>query len=107
MDELTEDDLVRILQEPKNALVKQFAKLLSLDGVALEITEDACSELAMLALRKGTGARALRSLLERLMRDIMFEVPTSDDIGGITITRAVVRGEETPLVTRRPSKKAA
>ena len=107
MDELTEDDLVRILQEPKNALVKQFAKLLSLDGVALEITQDACSELAMLALRKGTGARALRSLLERLMRDIMFEVPTSDDIGGITITRAVVRGEETPLVTRRPSKKAA
>jgi ATP-dependent Clp protease ATP-binding subunit ClpX len=107
MDELTEDDLVRILREPRNALVKQFTKLLSLDGVALEVTEEACRELATLALRKGTGARALRSLLERLMRDIMFEVPTSDDIGGITITRAVVRGEEPPLVTCRPSKRAA
>ena len=107
MDELTEDDLVRILLEPRNALVKQFAKLLALDGVALEVTQDACRELATLALRKGTGARALRSLLERLMRDIMFEVPTSDDVGGITITRAVVRGEEPPLVTRRPAKKAA
>ena len=107
MDELTEEDLVRILREPKSALVKQFAKLLALDGVALEVTPDACRELATLALRKGTGARALRSLLERLMRDIMFEVPTSDDIGGITITRAVVRGEEPPLITRRPSERAA
>ncbi len=107
MDELTEDDLVRILQEPRNALVKQFAKLLALDGVTLEITNDACRELATLALRKGTGARALRSLLERLMRDIMFEVPTSDDIGGITISRAVVRGEEAPILTRRPAEKAA
>jgi len=107
MDELTEDDLVRILQEPKNALVKQFAKLLALDGVTLEITNEACRELATLALRKGTGARALRSLLERLMRDIMFEVPTSDDIGGITISRAVVRGEEAPILTRRPAEKAA
>ncbi len=107
LDELSEDDLVRILVEPKNALVKQFTKLLSLDGVSLEITPDACRELAAQALKKGTGARALRSLLERLMRDVMFDVPTSDDVSGITINRAVVRGESVPLVTHRPAAEAA
>jgi ATP-dependent Clp protease ATP-binding subunit ClpX len=107
LDELSEDDLVRILVEPKNSLVKQFTKLLSLDGVSLEITPDACHELAAQALKKGTGARALRSLLERLMRDVMFEVPSSDDVAGITINRAVVRGESTPLITRRTSAEAA
>jgi ATP-dependent Clp protease ATP-binding subunit ClpX len=107
LDELSEDDLVRILVEPKNSLVKQFTKLLSLDGVSLEVTPDACRELAALAIKKGTGARALRSLLERLMRDIMFEVPTSEDVAGITINRAVVRGESTPLITRRPAAAAA
>ncbi|HRI12583.1 MAG TPA: ATP-dependent Clp protease ATP-binding subunit ClpX [Verrucomicrobiota bacterium] len=107
LDELTEDDLVRILVEPKNSLVKQFTKLLSLDGVALEITSDAGRELAAQAIKKGTGARALRSLLERLMRDVMFDVPTSDDIGGITIHGAAVRGESPPLVHRRPAAAAA
>lgn len=107
LDELSEDDLVRILVEPKNSLVKQFTKLLSLDGVSLEITPDAGRELAIQALKKGTGARALRSLLERLMRDIMFEVPTSDEVSGITINRAVVRGESMPLVTHRPAAAAA
>ena len=107
LDELSEDDLVRILVEPKNSLVKQFTKLLSLDGVSLEVTPDACRELAAQAIKKGTGARALRSLLERMMRDIMFEVPTSEDVAGITINRAVVRGESTPLITRRPAAAAA
>jgi ATP-dependent Clp protease ATP-binding subunit ClpX len=107
LDELSEEDLVRILVEPKSSLVKQFTKLLSLDGVSLEITPDACHELAAQALKKGTGARALRSLLERLMRDVMFEVPSSDDVAGITINRGVVRGESTPLITRRPSAEAA
>ncbi|MBN9690301.1 MAG: ATP-dependent Clp protease ATP-binding subunit ClpX [Verrucomicrobia bacterium] len=107
LDELSEDDLVRILVEPKNSLVKQFTKLLSLDGVSLEVTPDACRELSAQAIKKGTGARALRSLLERLMRDIMFEVPTSEDVAGITINRAVVRGESPPLITRRPAAAAA
>jgi len=107
LEELSEDDLVRILVEPKNSLVKQFAKLLSLDGVSLEVTPDACRELAAQAIKKGTGARALRSLLERLMRDTMFEVPTSDDVAAITINRAVVRGESTPLISRRPAARAA
>jgi len=107
LDELAADDLVRILTEPKNALVKQFAKLFALDGVELEVTPDACKELAAQAIKKGTGARALRSLLERLMRDLMFEVPTSDDVAGITINRAVVLGEAAPLIRRRPEAAAA
>ena len=107
LDELTEDDLVRILTEPRNALVKQFVKLFSLDGVELQITPDACRELAAEAIKKGTGARALRSLLERLMRDLMFEVPTSSDVAGITINRAVVRGEAAPLIRRRTEAAAA
>ncbi|MEN9675481.1 MAG: ATP-dependent protease ATP-binding subunit ClpX [Verrucomicrobiota bacterium] len=107
LDELAEDDLVRILTEPKNALVKQFAKLFSLDGVDLQITPDACRELAAEAIKKGTGARALRSLLERLMRDLMFEIPTSTDVAGITINRAVVRGESLPLIRRRTEAAAA
>ena len=107
LDELTEEDLVRIMMEPKNSLVKQFTKLLLLDGVSLEITLDACRELAAKAIKKGTGARALRSLMEQLMRDIMFEVPTSNDISAITINSAVVRGESEPIMVRRPTAEAA
>jgi len=107
LDELSEDDLVRILTEPKHSLVKQFAKLLSFDGVELTITPDACRELAAQAIKKGTGARALRSLLEKVMRDLMFEVPTADDVAAITITRAVVRGEAAPLVRHKTEAVAA
>jgi ATP-dependent Clp protease ATP-binding subunit ClpX len=107
LDELTEEDLVRILTEPKNALVKQFAKLFSLDGVELNVTPDACRELAAEAIKKGTGARALRSLLERLMRDLMFEIPTSADVAGITVNSATVRGEAPPLIRRRTEAAAA
>ncbi len=107
LDELTEDDLVHILTEPRSALVKQFSKLLSIDGVELVITPDACRELALQAIKKGTGARALRSLLERVMRDMMFDVPSSGDIAGITVNRAVVRGESPPLIRRKTEAAAA
>ncbi len=107
LDELSEADLVRILTEPKSALVKQFAKLLSLDGVTLTVTPDAVGELAALAIRKGTGARALRGILERLMRDVMFEIPSSEEIAGVTINRSVVLGESPALLQTRPSSVAA
>lgn len=107
LDELTEAHLVRILTEPKNALVKQFAKLLSFDGVSLDITPDACQELAAQALRKGTGARALRSLLERVMRDVMFDIPTAEGVASVTINRSVVRGELKPLIHCKPDEAAA
>ena len=73
--ELTEDQLVSILTEPKNALTKQYAKLLAMEGVDLEFTPDALRELAAQAIKKGTGARALRGLIEKLMLDVMYDVP--------------------------------
>ncbi len=107
LDELTTDQLVQILLEPKNALVKQYGKLMAMEGVELEFTPDSLRELAEQALHKGTGARALRGLIERLMTDVMYEVPGASDISHITIIGAVVRGETTPLVRRKPAQAAA
>jgi ATP-dependent Clp protease ATP-binding subunit ClpX len=107
LDELSEDQLVRILTEPKNALVKQYSKLMAMEGVELEFTPDALRELAVRARSKGTGARALRAMIERLMLDVMYEVPSAGDVAHITISRAVVRGETPPLLRRKPSQAAA
>ena len=80
--------------------------MLALDGVDLEFSKDALSELAGLAIKKGTGARALRGILERLMLDVMYEIPGADDVASVKITRAVVRDESKPL-NRRKEKQAA
>lgn len=107
LEELNEDQLVTILTEPKNAMVKQYTKLLGMDGVALNLTKDALRALAGEAVRKGTGARALRSMLERIMLDVMFEAPGRDDIAEITINRAVVEGKRAPLIRKKQDKDAA
>ena len=105
--ELTEDQLVSILTDTRNALTKQYAKLMAMEGVELEFSADALRELAVQAIKKGTGARALRSLLERLMLDIMYDVPGSDDILHIHITKPVVTGQSKPLIRRKPNRAAA
>jgi ATP-dependent Clp protease ATP-binding subunit ClpX len=105
--ELTEDQMVSVLTEPKNALTKQFAKLMAMEGVELEFTPDAQRELAVQALTKGTGARALRGLIEKLMLDLMFDAPEDGDIAHVKITRQVVRGEARPIVRRKQDAKAA
>jgi ATP-dependent Clp protease ATP-binding subunit ClpX len=105
--ELSEEQLVSILTDPKNALTKQFAKLMAMEGVDLQFTPDALRELAAQALKKGTGARALRSLLERLMLDVMYDVPESGNIVDIKITRPVVLGESQPIVRRKQDAEAA
>src|SRR2546427_2897385 len=87
LDELTEDQLVSVLTETKNALTKQFAKLMAMEGVELEFSTDALRELAVQALKKGTGARALRALIERLMLDVMYDIPSSGNVVAVTITR--------------------
>jgi ATP-dependent Clp protease ATP-binding subunit ClpX len=107
LSELTEDQLVSILTDPKNALVKQFSKLLAMEGVELEFSEDALREMAVQALKKGTGARALRGLLERIMLDTMYDVPNSDDILTVKITRSVVLGESKPILRRKQDQAAA
>jgi ATP-dependent Clp protease ATP-binding subunit ClpX len=107
LSELTEEQLISILTEPKNALTKQFAKLMAMEGVDLEFTPDALRELSSLALKKGTGARALRGLIEKLMLDLMFDVPEVSDIVHVKITAAVVRGESKPIVRRKQDAEAA
>jgi ATP-dependent Clp protease ATP-binding subunit ClpX len=105
--ELTEEQLVSILTETRNALTKQYSKLMAMEGVELEFSSDALHELAAQAIKKGTGARALRSLLEKLMLDVMFEVPSSDDILHVKITRQAVLGDVKPLIRRKADKAAA
>ena len=105
--ELTEAQLVAILTDTKNALTKQYAKLMAMEGVELEFSEDALHELANQALKKGTGARALRSLLEKLMLDVMYDVPGSEDIVQVNITQPVVTGASKPLIRRKQGRAAA
>ncbi|MDZ4742284.1 MAG: ATP-dependent Clp protease ATP-binding subunit ClpX, partial [Verrucomicrobiota bacterium] len=104
---LTEEDLVSILTEPKNALTKQFSKLFAMEGVALTLTKDAIRALAQIALKKGTGARALRSEIERMMLDLMYEIPSREDVAEVTINRAVVEGKKLPIIRKKEAKDAA
>ena len=107
LDPLTEDELVLILTEPKNAMVKQYSKLMAMDGVGLTVTKDALRAMAAEAVKKGTGARALRAMMERLMLDIMYEAPSREDIAEVTVNRAVVEGKRSPLIRRKQDKSAA
>ncbi|MDD5198349.1 MAG: ATP-dependent Clp protease ATP-binding subunit ClpX [Terrimicrobiaceae bacterium] len=107
LDPLTEDELMLILTEPKNAMVKQYSKLMAMDGVGLTVTKDALRAMAAEAVKKGTGARALRAMMERIMLDIMFEAPSREDIADVTVNRAVVEGKRSPLIRRKQDKSAA
>jgi len=101
LEKLSEDDLVRILTEPKNALIKQYSKLLEFDGVKLEFEEDALREVAHLAIERNTGARGLRSIIEATMRDIMFEVPSNKEIEKVIISKDTVLGEAEPTLVMK------
>jgi ATP-dependent Clp protease ATP-binding subunit ClpX len=98
LEPLTAADLVRILTEPKNALIRQYQRLLAMDNVKLEFTEDALLALAEKAVQRGTGARGLRALLEDLMLDVMYMVPSERKAGHCLIDAAVARGEREPVV---------
>jgi ATP-dependent Clp protease ATP-binding subunit ClpX len=108
LSELSEAELIEVLRDTKNALTKQYAKLIGMEGVSLTFTKDALRALAEAALRRGTGARALRSLLESIMRDVMFDLPSRSDIAEVTVNRAVVEGKKPPMLgIRRPGQEAA
>ena len=98
IDELTVDDLVRILKEPRNALVKQYQTLLSYDNVELEFDDEALQEIANKAIERKTGARGLRSIIEETMMDVMFEVPSQEDVKLVRITKEAVDGTEKPIL---------
>ena len=101
LEALDQKALVRILRDPKNAIARQYQKLLALDGVDLEFTDDALAAIADLALAKETGARALRAVLESKMMDIMYEVPKDKNIGRVTITGDYIRGKGAPVIEMR------
>ena len=103
LEALTEDMLVRILTEPKNAIVRQYKKLLAMDEVDLEFTEDALHAIAKQAKEKKVGARALRAIIEEFMLDIMYEIPKDDNIGKVTITEDYVEKKGGPLIEMRGS----
>lgn len=100
-NELALDDLVRILSEPKNAVVKQFTSLFALEGVKLQFTDEAIQAIGQKAMEAGTGARALRMILENTMREMMFEVPSDESISEILIDKEVVLDKKTPVIRRR------
>jgi ATP-dependent Clp protease ATP-binding subunit ClpX len=104
LDALDEEALVQILTEPKNALVKQFQKLLNMDGVVLEFEPDALRLIAAKALEQKTGARGLRSVVEGIMLDVMYNVPSEEHVSKCVITRASVEKEEQPLIVRSKTK---
>jgi ATP-dependent Clp protease ATP-binding subunit ClpX len=98
---LDEDELISILTEPKNALVKQYQKQLSILGVKLKIAKDALRALSEEAVRRGTGARALRSIIEHIMLDVMYEIPSRKDVESVTINRGVVEGSKSPVIKKK------
>ncbi|HFH9925686.1 TPA: ATP-dependent Clp protease ATP-binding subunit ClpX [Streptococcus suis] len=98
LDQLTTEDLIRILTEPKNALVKQYQTLLSYDNVELEFDQDALEEIAKKAIERKTGARGLRSIIEETMMDVMFEIPSQENVKRVRVTKDAVDGKEKPLL---------
>ena len=104
LNSLTKEDLVRILTEPKNALCKQYTKLLEYDGVQLSFETAALDAIAQQALDRQIGARGLRAIMERVMEKIMYDIPSDPSIQSVQITAACVRGEAEPIITRDPAK---
>lgn len=107
LKELDEDALVKILTQPKNAVVKQYAAMLEIDGVKLNITDDGLSAIAKLAVARKTGARGLRSILEKILLQPMFDAPDKEDLVEILIDKDVVGGKKAPVEILRDAKKAA
>ncbi len=106
LEGLSKEMMVKILKEPKNAILKQYQKLLELDEVKLEFNDEALEAIADKAMEKDTGARALRSIIEEFMLDIMYEIPKDDNIGKVTITREYIEGTGGPVIDIRSNKTA-
>jgi ATP-dependent Clp protease ATP-binding subunit ClpX len=107
LGELTEDALVKILTEPKNALVKQYQKLFAMDGVDLEVRPSALAAIARKALARKTGARGLRSIMEQALIDTMFDLPTLDGVAKVVLDEHTIEEEGKPLLVYREQAKAS
>jgi len=105
LEELDEDALIEILSEPKNALTKQYARLFEMEGVELEFREEALREVAKKAMARKTGARGLRTILEKVLLDTMYDLPSMDDVSKVVIDDKVIRGESKPLFIYEAEKR--
>lgn len=101
LEGLDKDALVRILKEPKNALIKQYQRLFNMDGVELEVEEEAVGAIAEMALERKTGARGLRSIMENVMMDVMYEIPSDETIEKVILTKESVEGKDEPLTIHK------
>ena len=101
LEELSKEMLIRVLKEPKNAILKQYECLLAMDEVQLIFEEEALEAIAQKAMEKDTGARALRAIIEEFMLDIMYEIPKDDNIGKVTVTKAYIENTGGPLIEMR------
>ncbi|MCR4588153.1 MAG: ATP-dependent Clp protease ATP-binding subunit ClpX, partial [Lachnospiraceae bacterium] len=101
LEGLTKEALIRILKEPKNALIKQYQKLFDLDDVQLSFEDDAVETIAEMAFHRKTGARGLRSIMEHVMMDVMYQIPSDDTIESCVITKSAVEGASKPLIVHR------
>lgn len=106
LNELTKEDLVEIIKTPKNAVIKQYIKLLELDDVELVVEDEAYEKIAELALERKTGARGIRSIIESIMHDIMFEIPSRDDVVKVIITKDVIENITKPILEYNTKKSA-
>ena len=107
LDELDETAMLRILTEPKNAIVKQYKKLFELDGVELVFTDDALSAIAEKTIQQKTGARGLRSIIENAMMDVMYRVPSMEHVERVTLDRAFMLGEGEAKIEYRKLEEGA
>nr|MBA3410497.1 ATP-dependent Clp protease ATP-binding subunit ClpX [Geodermatophilaceae bacterium] len=105
VQKLDREALIRILTEPRNALVKQYRRLFELDGVELEFTDDALESIADQAILRGTGARGLRAIMEEVLLSVMYEVPSRTDVATVRITREVVLDHVNPTIVPRTAPK--
>jgi ATP-dependent Clp protease ATP-binding subunit ClpX len=101
LNPLDEDALIKILTEPKNAIVKQYKKLVAFDGVKLTVEDDAVREIAKTAIRLKTGARGLRTIIEEVMTDVMYDIPSSEEIEEVVITKACLTDGEKPKIIKK------
>jgi len=107
LEELDEDALVRILTEPKNALTKQYSRLLEMEGAELEIRDDALHAIARKAMARKTGARGLRTILEQILLDTMYDLPSMNDVSKVVVDETVVSGDTDPYIIIEGGEKRA
>ena len=104
LKDLDEKSLIKILKEPKNSLLKQYKRLFEFENAKLEFTEDALSEIAKKAIKKKTGARGLRSILESILLKSMFALPDMENVESVTVDKNVAKGKSEPIITYSNSK---